>query len=209
MPMPHHRPLVPLLLLLLALLGACSNLNCTRLEPLLGGDINLVRLGRVITDQLTEKSFPPLMPRNLEQPILTTTLVNINRLDQTSQFGRTLQSHVSSRFVELGYGVKELQLRKSLLLKEHQGEFMLSRDLSLIAEEHHAQAVVVGTYSVANRILYLSLRLVRPSDRSVLATYDERLCLDENTLQLLGLQYEELEELPAPKRSLLNRLLYW
>jgi len=203
-------PVIPFVLLLaLCTLNGCSRLNCTRLEPLLGGDVNLVRLGRAITDELAAKSFPPLQPRNPEQPILTTTLVDINHLERTSKFGRTLQSHISSRFVDLGYGVKELQLRKNLLLKEHQGEFILSRDLTLIAEEHTAQAVVVGTYSTANRILYLSLRLVRPTDRTVLATYDERLCLDENTLNLLGLQFEELEELPPPHRSLLNRLLYW
>ena len=53
----------PILLLLLAAAG-CSTLNGTRLEPLLGADVNLVRLGDRVAESLLTQAVPPLLPRH-------------------------------------------------------------------------------------------------------------------------------------------------
>ena len=42
---PASTQALPWLLFLLLLAAGCSNLNGTRLEPVLGADVNLVRLG--------------------------------------------------------------------------------------------------------------------------------------------------------------------
>ena len=77
----------PILFLLLAAAG-CSTLHGTRLEPLLGADVNLVRLGDRVAESLLTQAVPPLLPRQPDQPVLITTLVNNDQLAETSSFGR-------------------------------------------------------------------------------------------------------------------------
>jgi TolB-like protein len=197
-----------LTIIFLFLLSACSNLNCTRLETLLGGDVNLVSLGGSIGETLARESFPPILPAQTEQPIYITTIVDNNNFYETTDFGRALQNHIASSFVKQGYTVKEVKLRSNVLIRKQDGEFMLSRDLEELSNKQRAQAMVVGTYSMANRVMYLSIRLVDPRDQKVRSTYDKRLCLDENTLRMLGLQFEESESIQPPREPLLDRILY-
>ena len=45
---------------LLFVLCGCSQLNGTRLEPVLGGDIDLVALGDEVANHLLQQPVPPL-----------------------------------------------------------------------------------------------------------------------------------------------------
>ncbi len=192
------------------LLSGCSSLNGTRLEPLMGGDVNLVKLGDNIAQTLIEQAVPPLIPRQPGQPVIVTTLVDNQQLDQTSDFGRNLQNTITSGFVKKGYISREIKLRGDVLVQANIGEFMLSRDLNEIAGKQNAQAVVVGTYTMTNRVMYLSIRLVTPQDRTIRAAYDDRLYLDENTLRMLDLQFkiQENSMLAPPKESLIDKIFY-
>ena len=199
------------------LLPACSELNGTRLEPVLGGDINLVKLGDKVAETLIAKALPPLFPRQPNQPILIATPVNNDNLDDTSSFGRSFQNNIGAGFVNRGYAVKEIKLRRDMLVELHKGEFMLTRDLQEMAGKQQAQAIVVGTYALANRVMYLSIRLVSPTDQSIRAAYEDKLYLDENSLRMLGLQLEKKEknnpcgdggQVCPPSPSILDRILY-
>lgn len=206
---------VALFVVVLSLVSSgCSNLNGTRVEPLLGGDVNLVKLGDKVAEMLANQSFPPLFPRKQDQPVLVTTLVDNTDLTNTSHFGRTLQNHIAAGFVKRGFAVKEMKLTGDVLIQAQRGEFMLSRHLDNIAGKQRAQATVVGTYSMSGRVMYLSIRLVSPGDRNIRATYDDKLYLDENTLRLLGLQYAAAgnsgeDFVKPPSTSILDTLLYW
>lgn len=197
-----------LICIFLLLLSGCSNFNCTRLESLVGGDVDLVKLGNDISNTLIEEAFPPLLPRQPNQPVLLTSMVDNNDLFATSDFGRALPNHIASGFVRQGYTVKEIKLRGNMLIKEKDGEFLLSRDLEELNDKQQAQAVVVGTYSIANRIMYLNVRLVNFKDRTIRASYDKRLCLDENTLHSLGLQFQEESTIRPPRESWIDRVFY-
>ncbi len=186
----------------------CSRLNCTRLERLLGGDVNLISLGRDIGDELIDGSFPPLIPRQPEQPVLVTTLANNDNLRDSSSFGRSLQNAVAAEFVRRGYSVNEVKLRGDVSINAGEGEFMLTRDLDELQGTQRAQAVVVGTYTMANRVMYLSVRLVNPGNGSIRSVYEQRICLDENSLRMLGLQLSEEDEVDAPGEPLLDKFLY-
>ncbi|MBU0665502.1 MAG: hypothetical protein KJ990_13300 [Proteobacteria bacterium] len=194
-------------------LAACSSFNCTRLEKQLGAEENLINLAARITDDLTQKSFPPLMPRQPDLPILSTTFVNNNDLKETSRFGRILQEHITSRLVQLGYATKELKLRDTLLMQERSGETMLSRNVEDINDKQSlsAQAVLVGTYSYTDRIMYISARLINPKDRNIISSYDYRLCMDDNILAMFGLKRQSLDlddEIDPPRGSLINALFF-
>ena len=186
----------------------CSRLNCTRLEKLLGGDVNLISLGRDISDELIDGSFPPLIPRQPEQPVLVTTLVNNDNLQDSSSFGRSLQNAVAAEFVRRGYSVNEVKLRGDVSINAGKGEFMLTRDLDELQGKQRAQAVVVGTYTMANRVMYLSVRLVNPGNGSIRSVYEQRICLDENSLRMLGLQLDVDNDVEAPNEPLLDKFLY-
>jgi len=203
-----------LVMLTLLALSGCSQLNGTRLEPVLGGDINLVDLGDEVVEQLVRQPVPPLIPNQPEQPILVTTLVNNDNLNDTSSFGRSFQNNLIAGFVSRGYAVKEIKLRRDLLVEQYKGEFMLTRDLQEMAGKQRAQAVMVGTYTLVNRVLYLSIRLVSPSNQAIRAVYEDKLYLDDNNLRLLGFKFKRgsgddpTQPVLPPSPSVLDTLLY-
>ncbi len=201
---------LPLFLLLSALLTSCSSLNCTPLERFLGADINLIKLGGTIADELLVSAMPPLMPRHPEEAILTSTFVNIDDFESTSTFSRLLQNHIGARFVQQGYTVKEVSLRNTMKIRPGDGEKILSRDLSLISPDQAVQAVMLGTYSLNNRVLYITAKLVNPLNRNVIAANSYRLCMDDNLLAMFGLQRyrKDPNGIDPPRGSLINDIFY-
>lgn len=192
----------------LLLLTSCSSFNCTRLENLLGEDTDLIKLSYAIADTLIQRAMPPLFPSHPDMPILVTTLVDNNNLSQTSRFGRILQEHIASRFVQLGYTVKEIKLTSTLQINPGSGETILSRDLALLTGEQQTQAIFAGTLSHANNIMYISTRIINPLNSNIIATSDYRLCMDENILAMFGLQQQDgLDEpIQEPSQPFLNSI---
>lgn len=199
-------------LFILLAVSSCSELNGTRLEPVLGGDVNLVELGDKVADTLISQTLPPLIAQQADQPILVTTLVNNDKLNDTSSFGRSFQNNIAAGFVSRGFAVKEIKLRRDLLVELHKGEFMLTRNLPEMAGAQRAQAVVVGAYTLTNRVMYLSVRLVSTANQSIRSVYEDKLYLDDNSLRLLGFKYangsdgDEMVRPPSP--SVLDSILY-
>lgn len=199
-----------LLLVLSLLLSSCSTLNCTPLERLVGADINLISLGDKIADELINSAMPPLMPRHPEEAVLTSTFVDIDNFETTSTFGRLLQSHAGARLVQQGYTVKEVSLRNTMKIRPTDGEKILSRDLSLISPDQAVQAVMLGTYSLNNRILYITAKLVNPINRNIIAARSYRLCMDDNLLAMFGLQRYQKDPngIDPPRGSFIDEIFY-
>lgn len=213
MPMfPQVYRVFGMLLFVLVLLNGCSDFNGTRLEPVLGDDIDLVEMGDKVAQNLISQPLPPLVPHQADQPILVTTLVNNDKLTDTTTFGRSFQNNIAAGFVKRGYAVKEIKLRQNVLVELHKGEFMLTRNLAEMAPVQRAQAVVVGTYTLVNRVLYLSVRLVAPSSQSIRAVHEEKIYLDDNTLRLFGFKFADGADSDAvitpPQPSILDSILY-
>ena len=197
-------------LLLLLCLSGCTYFNGTRLEGFLGADENLISLSYKITEDLEENAIPRLMPRHPDQPLLMTTFVDNNDLNQTSHFGRVLQEHIASRFVQLGYTVREIKMRNNLLIRPKSGEIMLSRDLKLLNPSLTAQAVLVGTYSYSKRTMYISARLINPENSTIISSMDYQLVMDENVLAMFGLKIakDDPYTIEKPRESLINKIFY-
>jgi hypothetical protein len=198
-----------ILVLLLSLCG-CSSFNGTSMESYLGAEDNLISLSYKISEDLEENAIPQLMPRHPDQPLLTTTFVDNNDLNQTSRFGRILQEHITSRFVQLGYTVREIKLRNNLLIRPKSGEIMLSRDLKLINPSLSAQAILVGTYSFSRRTMYISARLINPENSIIISSMDYQLIMDDNVLAMFGLKIakDDPNTIERPKESLINKIFY-
>jgi TolB-like protein len=189
--------------------SGCSSFNGTRLEGLLGGNTNLIKLSYTIADHLAERSLPPLVPHHPNMPILVTTFVDNNDLQKTSHLGRVLQEHIASRLVQLGYTVREMKITSTLHMEEKSGETILSRDLSKLSEGQEVQAILAGTISRTERILYISARLINPVNNNIIATDDYQIYMDDNMLAMFGLRRQNEYDKPIeePRQPFLNSIL--
>jgi TolB-like protein len=194
---------------LLVLQSGCTSFNCTQLETILGNKTNLIQFSYTIADHLTERAGPLLVPGHPNMPVLVTTFVDNNDLQQTSDFGRVVQEHVASRLVQLGYTVREMKLAGTLHIEPQSGETILSRDLTQLSAGQQAQAILVGTISRSNRILYISARLINPVNNNILATDDYQLCMDDDILAMFNLQRQPGGDRPIeePQQPFLNSIL--
>ena len=158
------------------------------LRAYLNLDTNLINSSYAAADKLIDTAFPPFNPT---EPILIATFVNVKDLDDSSAFGKTISEQISARFAQKNYKVIELKLRKNIFVRQNSGELLLSREAMNIGKEHKAQCVVVGTYSVANYLVYVSSSIVRFSDNAIIAKYDYTVPLGANNRNLLNLPIGE------------------
>ena len=207
----HQLQSMAFALIVTMLLSSCSTFNGTRLEGLLGTHHNLIDLAYTMAEDLERQAYRPLTPRNPDQPILTTTFVSNNDLDETSKFSRILQEHLTSRFVQMGYTVREIKLRNSLQIEPGQGEKILSRRLEDIQPTQKAQAISVGTYSLTNDAIYISARLINPENSNIISSNDYIMALNKDTMALFGAKMnsqDTIYPIEEPQPSFMTRILY-
>lgn len=163
------------LCLLLLSLGGCAKYQH-------GGKNALIRASYDAADQLAAMAYPIV---KVDQPVIVATFVQIDKLTETTTFGRLLAEQVASRLLYQRYPIIELKLRGSVFVREGKGELLLSREVKDLSAAHNVQAVVVGTYALAGEKIFLNLKVVRPLDNRVLAAHDLAIDIDETTRALL------------------------
>ena len=119
------------------------------------------------------------------QPVMVATLVSVDQLNESSRLGRLVSEQLAGRMVQRGVRVTEIKLRETLALRQDQGALLLSRELREVSRSHQAQAVVVGTYAVSARQVFVSLKLVQPEGNVVVAAHDYAMALDDDVRTLL------------------------
>ncbi len=176
---------LPLVLVLVGTIAACQDAyQGAGPKPVPGvADVDLVANSYQAAERLVRGLQQPL---DMEKPLLVATLVDVADMRQTTDLGRIIAEQVSSRLTQLGYQTKEMKFRGSFLVREGGGEFVLSRALRDISRQQDAQAVVAGVYAVARDDVYITLRMIRAADSSVMASYDYVLPLGPDTAALLG-----------------------
>ncbi|HEY8085912.1 MAG TPA: FlgO family outer membrane protein [Methylophilaceae bacterium] len=116
--------------------------------------------------------------------VLVATVVNVDKLTESSSLGRIISEQIRARLTQSGYSVVENELRGSLLVKKDTGELLLSRDLKDVNKTYDTEAVVVGTYTVASKYVYVNLKVVG-GEGVVLGAYDYALPLNRNVSKLV------------------------
>lgn len=127
------------------------------------------------------RTFPP------DATMLVATLVELDSLTESSSLGRSVSEQVQARLTQRGYSVIEMKLRGQMLVKKNQGELMLSRELQDLRKTHQAEAVVVGTYTLARNLVYINLKMI-DADNVVIGAHSYALPLDRNVRSMLGKQ---------------------
>lgn len=120
------------------------------------------------------------------RPLIIATLVNINALDESSGFGRMVAEQISAQFSRAGYSMVEMKIRDNVYMKQNVGELLLTREIKDIAQQHKAQAVIVGTYAESDRFVFVNLKVIRPSDNIVIASHDYAVPVNKMVRSLLG-----------------------
>jgi len=184
-----------LLIALLALAGCAtsntignerSGINVEVAEPVPGNPI--IAANYVAANSLISKSKHHL---DIEKPIIIATVVDIDDLEKSSTLGRLISEHVSARFSISNFKMIEMKFQNSVYMKRNEGELLLTREIRDIAQNHNAQAVIVGTYSKAATTVFINLKIIRPESNIVISAQDYALSLDKDISKLLAIPHRE------------------
>lgn len=154
-------------------------------------------------------------PELFEHPMLMSSFVHLDALEQTSPLGRIIPQQISSRLAQHGVRMVDVRLRtQSLLILKDQGEFALSRELDKINRDVNAFSILTGTYSVLYGRIYVTAMILRSSDGTILTSLDYFLPVDRKALSADGFSRSVApveENLPDPRQgtitpSVLTRL---
>ncbi len=105
-----------------------------------------------------------------DQPIIVTSLVDIDEMGKSSTLGRISSEIIAGRLSQQGLKVQEIKMSQSnIFVSEAEGEFILSRNLHQIGEKYDVQGFVVGTYAIGkyhrNDVdVFIALRFVNTED---------------------------------------------
>ena len=163
------RPSWPVLLLLLLGMGVASLLAGCRPAPgpqtvsALAPDF--FGIGEEVARQLIANRRAGAAGGRL----IVTTLVNLDDLRQTSRFGRTMSEAMATQLFQHGYGVVELRKAARIMVEDHHGEMVLSRDAARLAGEYEANAVLAGTYAMTPKTVIINVKLLDASSQEVLS----------------------------------------
>ena len=149
------------------------------------GDGGVGRADPIAANQKAVDQLLAKAPLDLWQPVLVATLVHLDHLDQSSRLGRLFSEQLSGATAQRGIQVRELKLRDTIVMKQGEGEMLLSREVRELSQRQDVQAVLVGTYAPAITTVFVSLKLVSPATGVVLAAVDYSVPLDANMRSLL------------------------
>jgi len=97
--------------------------------------------------------------KSLANTFLVTSFTNLNKLSETTAFGRLVAENIIHELQVRKWKVFEVRLTKDLVINET-GEFSLSRDIKKIKESYKIGGIVTGTYSVAGNHVIVNARVI-------------------------------------------------
>ncbi|GEM_PF-1806404 len=103
-------------------------------------------------------------------PCIVTTLVEVDDLERTGRFGRIFAEFLGAELTAHGGKVFDIRPAGSLFVQKQHGETILSRDPHEIMREVPIRAILAGTYSVAERNIYINIRLIELPSRRIIST---------------------------------------
>lgn len=133
-----------------------------------------------LTDQLERN----VERKSLENTFIVTSFINLNRLNETTSFGRLVAEDVIHELQVRKWKVFEVRLTKDVIVNES-GEFSLSRDVRKIREQYKVGGIVTGTYSVAGNHVVVNARVIDIGSGVVVSSAQIHLPVNAFTEELL------------------------
>ena len=128
------------------------------------------------------------------RPVLYSTAVNLNDYDETTNFGRLMSEALATALTQHWENkVINMNLRQgSVPVIPRQGEFLLSRNISELAMDFNAGAVMLTTYTVALDKVYVNVEMVNVHHNAVVAAVMFDIPLGPRTEALLrGVEFPD------------------
>jgi len=97
--------------------------------------------------------------KSLANTVIVTSFTNLNKISQTSGFGRLVAESLMHELQVRKWQVYEIRLSNNIVVNES-GEFSLSRDISKLKEMYKIGGIVTGTYSVVDGNLIVNARVI-------------------------------------------------
>jgi TolB-like protein len=97
--------------------------------------------------------------KSLDNTFIVTSFTNLNKLSETTAFGRLIAENAIHELQVRKWKVFEVRLTKDIVINET-GEFTLSRDIKKIKELYKVGGIVTGTYSVAGNHVIVNARVI-------------------------------------------------
>lgn len=97
--------------------------------------------------------------KSLENTFIVTSFTNLNKLSETTPFGRLVAENLIHELQVRKWKIFEVRLTKDVIINET-GEFSLSRDIKKIKDMYRVGGIVTGTYSVVNDHIIVNSRVI-------------------------------------------------
>ena len=132
-------------------------------------DVDLIPLSQKAAKNLLTKSKKALPKNSL---IVVSSIVNVDKLKQTSSFGRIVSSQIATAFFNSGYRIKGMELPTELFVQSNNGFLQLSPEARSALKSQGASALVVGVFAPGRRTAYVTLRMVDIDAQEVISSTD-------------------------------------
>ena len=193
-----------LVLLLTSILVITARSGIAHASQLGGYDASFIKATYAAADHLEKHLVTEL---NRVMPIVSTGFINLEKPKGSSAFGKLLGEQIASRFSQHGYRVIDLAMpTERPFTKEMNGKPALLRDTKGMSAFCEAQAVIVGDYVVSNDLAYVSVRVLKVPDNSILTSCDFHIRLNEGLKEMANSvvvpPHESLTQKPAKTKAL-------
>ncbi|HIJ80398.1 MAG TPA: hypothetical protein HPP76_01660 [Desulfuromonadales bacterium] len=122
--------------------------------------------------------------KSLGNTFIVTSFSNLNKLSETSGFGRLVAENLIHELQVRKWQVFDIRMTKDIIVNEA-GEFSLSRDIKKIRDMYKVGGVVTGTYSVVDSDIIVNARSMDINTGIVLSSAQARMRVDWFTDALL------------------------
>jgi len=160
------------------LLGKLTFLCCLIISQLLatnsedGNSKYIVKgnhqLDNVITE-LANKLFVYNKLSGDNEEIAITSFVDLDKLNKTTHFGRTLSEAFFDELFTRGFNVSDFRAQDTLSINAN-GEYFLTRDIRLLNKDVTSAYILVGTYSFFEGKVLINARILDNQSGKVLAS---------------------------------------
>lgn len=95
----------------------------------------------------------------LANTVIITSFTNLNKLTETTSFGRLIAENLMHELQVRKWQVYEIRLSNNITIDDS-GEFILSRDINALKDQYKVGGIVTGTYSSVEGDILVNARVI-------------------------------------------------
>ncbi len=142
-------------------------------------------IGSELDKQVEAKYIDEALPKS-DFTIVCTVPVALEDFNESNLLSQQLTEEISTNLVEHGYKVNELRKGEILYIEPKNGEFLLTREYSKLAEnETDSIDVLVGTYVITTKHIRYNMSLLHVPTNEVLAKAAATIAITEEIYPLI------------------------